>query len=650
MLLGAFYTTANAQTTTIPTTQPYGKVDKADLEMKACDFEPDASAEVLFDKGNAYYTGYTGPYVLGLTVTDEMHRRIKIFNDNGKSAANVRLVYTSYNNAEYINDIQAQTINLVNGKIEITKLDKQQIYKKTIDKLESEIVFTLPNVKPGSIIEYKFNLNINNFSYLPSWDFQGGLPHRYSEYTTAVPDYMDFRPLPHLNQPLIKNIRSSENYNGYEIETVTRAMTNIPSIPDEPYMSSFRDNVQNISFQLMAIKPRGNRTIPGTNTWSKVGGALADDDSFGGQLRSKLNNEEAIINKAKTLKTDDEKIAYVFNEVKNAMKWNGLNTWYTIDGTSKAWNNKSGNSAEINIILYHLLKECNIEAYPMIVSTREHGKVMLYFTSLTQFNKAVVYVPVDSTKNYVLDATGKNNLYNVTPAELLNSPGFCVDKKKNLFELIYLKNDVPATQLVSVSGEISPNGKLKGTVEINSESYNKINAIDKYKAIGEKKYIESLKDNNNELNISSIKLENMDVDSLPLTQKAEFELGLTGSDENYIYLNPNLFTPLKINPFLNEKRSTGIDFEYLRNFYLTGVYKTPAGYKIDALPKTMTLVMPDQSMSFKRLVVEQEGSIIIRYSINYYKVQYSKDDYPDIHEFFKKMYEMLNEQIVLKKG
>ena len=266
MLLGAFYTTANAQTTTIPTTQPYGKVDKADLEMKACDFEPDASAEVLFDKGNAYYTGYTGPYVLGLTVTDEMHRRIKIFNDNGKSAANVRLVYTSYNNAEYINDIQAQTINLVNGKIEITKLDKQQIYKKTIDKLESEIVFTLPNVKPGSIIEYKFNLNINNFSYLPSWDFQGGLPHRYSEYTTAVPDYMDFRPLPHLNQPLIKNIRSSENYNGYEIETVTRAMTNIPSIPDEPYMSSFRDNVQNISFQLMAIKPRGNRTIPGTNT------------------------------------------------------------------------------------------------------------------------------------------------------------------------------------------------------------------------------------------------------------------------------------------------------------------------------------------------------------------------------------------------
>jgi hypothetical protein len=30
--------------------------------------------------------------------------------------------------------------------------------------------------------------------------------------------------------------------------------------------------------------------------------------------------------------------------------------------------------------------------------------------------------------------------------------------------------------------------------------------------------------------------------------------------------------------------------------------------------------------------------------------EYSKDYYPDFHEFFKKMYELLNEQIVLKKS
>ena len=95
---------------------------------------------------------------------------------------------------------------------------------------------------------------------------------------------------------------------------------------------------------------------------------------------------------------------------------------------------------------------------------------------------------------------------------------------------------------------------------------------------------------------------------------------------------------------------TDIDFGYLQNYTISGIYKTPAGYKTDALPKSVTIVMPDKSVSFKRLVAEQDGTIIVRYSINYNKVEYSKDDYPDFHEFFKKMNEMLNEQIILKKG
>ena len=62
------------------------------------------------------------------------------------------------------------------------------------------------------------------------------------------------------------------------------------------------------------------------------------------------------------------------------------------------------------------------------------------------------------------------------------------------------------------------------------------------------------------------------------------------------------------------------------------------------------MVMPDNSISFRRLVVEQDGTIVVRYTIGYNKVEYSKEDYPDFHEFFKKMHEMLNEQIILKKG
>ena len=125
-----------------------------------------------------------------------------------------------------------------------------------------------------------------------------------------------------------------------------------------------------------------------------------------------------------------------------------------------------------------------------------------------------------------------------------------------------LKKNEPARQVILITAEIKPTGKLEGTAEISSTSYNRINAVERYKKDGEKKYIDFLRDDDNNLKISSIKFENMDVDTLPLTQKMNFDLDLAGSDENYIYLNPNLFTSLKKNPFLSEKRMTNIDFGY----------------------------------------------------------------------------------------
>ncbi len=654
LFLCAAAATCFAQTTPafVPPVMQFGKVDQADLELKACDFEKDANAEMLFNKGSVYFGADLS------TITEEVHKRIKIFNDNGKDEANIHIKFYSNHQLEYISGIQAQTVNLVNGKPEITKLDKKLIYTKNIDRQWSEVTFSMPNVKAGSVIDIKYNLNSGSFDDFPDWFFQEKVPVKYSELTTSIPDVFYFRAMPHMMQGLAKSGHTSAgrsltdqsgNY-PYTLDIETMGMANVSSLPDEPLMSSFIDNVQSIRFQLVTIRPIGGFAKSYSDTWAKVGGELIDDDDFGGQLKRKINGEDIIINKAKTFKTADEKIAYIFNEVKSTMKWNGIDDWYTNDGTYRAWENKTGNSAEVNLILYHLLKQSGIEVYPMVVSTRENGKVDPYYTSVAQFNRAVVYVPVDSTKNYVLDATGKYNTYNETPAELLNSRGLFIDKPKNKYDFVHIKKDVPAKQIILIQAEIKAGGKIEGTAEISSTSYNKINTIERYKTEGEKKYTDYLRGDDNNLKISELKLDNIDVDSLPLIQSVKFSLDLAGSDDNYIYLNPNIFTSLKTNPFLSENRTTDIDFAYKRLYAINSVYKIPAGYKTDALPKSVTLVMPDKSFSFKRMVLEQDGSIVIRYVINYNVQEYSKDNYPDLHEFFKQMNDMLNEQIVLKKS
>jgi len=651
----------NAQTAGVPGVDPFGKVSQADLDLKKCDFEPDANAEVLFQSGNVYYNDDLR------TIMSDIHRRVKIFNDNGKGEADIHIKYLSDSHFEYITGLQAETINVVDGKQEITKLDKKQIFTKAIDKYWSEITFTFPNVKAGSIIEYKYRWNTSYSLNMPMWYFQDKVPTRYSELSTSIPDVFYFRPQPHIFRSLVKNSSTSEGRSlqdtwkdddghlqveslPYNLNIEVKAMANIPSLPDEPFMSAFIDNAESLRFQLISIKPIGGFAKIGNDNWAKVAGTLIDDEDFGGQLNRKLTNEDDIINKAKALKSDDEKIAYIFNQVKNTMKWNEVDDWYTIDGTSKAWDNKTGNSAEINLILYHLLKKSGLAVFPMAVSTRSHGKVLPFYTSTVQFNRAVVYIPVDSTKNYILDATGKYNVYNQTPSELLNSSGLYIDKSNKKYNMVFIKNDQPVRQVVLVTAEIKPGGKLEGSAVINSGGYTRISAIEKYKKDGEKKYIDYLRDNDNSLNITSLKFENMDTDTLPLIQNVDFKLDLAGSDENYIYLNPNILTSLKTNPFLSENRMTDIDFGYMRNFTISGSYKIPAGYKIDAMPKSVTMSMPDKSLTFKRIAGEQDGLVMVRYTILFNKVQYFKEDYPDFHEFFKKMQEMLNEQVVLKKG
>ena len=440
-MLGALALTANAQTIApAPVNQPYGKVDLADLQMTSCDFEKDANAEVLINTADTYFDQNFGIVV-------EYHKRIKIFNDNGKKEADVHKKYINDNGYEFITGLQAETINLVDGKPVITKLDKKQVFTKVLDKDHNELVFTMPDVKPGCIIDYKYTWNTKAFYNMPNWFFQADIPVRYSEIKTEIPDYFYFRANPrnlmHIDQEVntidTRTLSTPDGPLTYNVNIEKRVITNIHSLPEEPLMSSFADNVQCIFFQLVNIKPTYGFTQTYSDSWSRVGGILIDDDDFGGQLKRKLDKEEDIVNKAKALKTDDEKIAYIFSAVKNTMKWNGIDEYYTNDGTSKAWQTKTGNSAEINIILYHLLKQVGIEAYPMVVSTREHGKVIPFYTSLAQFNRAVVYIPVDSTKRYFLDASGKYNVYNETPEELLNSSGLFIDKPKEEYDIVFLK-------------------------------------------------------------------------------------------------------------------------------------------------------------------------------------------------------------------
>jgi len=287
---------------------------------------------------------------------------------------------------------------------------------------------------------------------------------------------------------------------------------------------------------------------------------------------------------------------------------------------------------------------------PMLVSTRDHGRVNPTFPYTGQFNRAVVYIPVDSTKSYVLDASNKYNMYNEVPYNLLNSSALYIDVDNKTDDMIFLHKQDPIRESIYITADIKPDGKIDGNAVISSISYRRMSNVDKYTTNGEKKYIDQLRENDNNLKISSLKIDNMDVDTLPLVQNIKFNLDLAGSDDNYIYFNSNLFSSLHVNPFINEVRNSDIDFGYPSSIVINGVYTEPAGYKIDAMPKNISMTMPDKGIVFRRVMGEQDGKIIVHYVVTYNKSIYFKEDYANFHEFFKQLFQMLNEPVALKKS
>jgi hypothetical protein len=61
------------------------------------------------------------------------------------------------------------------------------------------------------------------------------------------------------------------------------------------------------------------------------------------------------------------------------------------------------------------------------------------------------------------------------------------------------------------------------------------------------------------------------------------------------------------------------------------------------------MIMPDSSIVLQRLIQPGDNSIDFRISVDFLTPYYTAESYPLLHEFYKKLFSSLNEQIVIKK-
>ena len=618
----------------------FGKVEKTDLEMKQCDFDDKAEAMVLLDDGQL-------DYIPGNGIEMKRTIRIKILSDKGLDWANVHLSYRSERNLQDITNLDAQTYNLdKSGNIIVTKVEKKLVYEKKLNKKYSEKVFTFPEVKVGSIIEYKFK---HSGIGLIDWYFQRSIPVKYSRFIIDFPEDINVHVTPYCSREYErKNIEKAAR------TVKTYSMSNVPAFRDETFILNedyYRDHLETkvIAYSI------GGRRVSRVVNWVDVVKFLMEDEDFGVQLKKNIPRTADLDEKLKSITAPYQKMKIIYKYVQDNMQWNEYMGIWAFDGVKSAWKDKKGTAGEMNLILVNLLKDAGLKAHPVLVSTHDNGIVNTLdagtydYPGFNQFDKVMAYVEIDK-KNYVLDATEKETPVHLFPRDILMTEGLVIEKIETSdwgWHTLW-NNDLVAKNIIQVVGQIDETGQMNGKATITSSDYARLERQQTAKK-GKDKFIEKyVAGSNPGMTVEDVLFENLGSDSLPLVQTLKFSQ-LLNSSGDYKYFSCNILSGLEKNPFVADNRFSDVFFGYNQNYQLLGNFTLPEGYEFETLPQNIKMIMPDTSISISRQSQLSGDILMTRIQIDFKKPAFPASQYPELHEFYKELFNLLNEQFVIRK-
>lgn len=163
-----------------------GNVSVKELKEEKNFVDPSAPAAILYKEGTTTFDfDSQGHWII---ITD-VKVRLKIYNKEGYRCADVEVPYynNGSSNGEEITFSDVATYNLVNGKVEKTKVNDESKFTDRINKEWKIKQVKMPDVKEGSVIEYHYVLKSSFITNLDDWYFQYDIPVNKIQYNVNIP-------------------------------------------------------------------------------------------------------------------------------------------------------------------------------------------------------------------------------------------------------------------------------------------------------------------------------------------------------------------------------------------------------------------------------------------------------------------------------
>lgn len=602
-----------------------------------CGFDPDAEALVLY-KESAYDLILT---TSNFSIRTKHTRIVKVLNEKGFEEANLSVRFNPFKLTETVKIDKAVVYNIdENGKVTEQAIAKENIFTTKENNYRATMKIAAPNIQVGSIVHYEYTVNT---PYFRNHYYQENIPILKSVMRSSFEQAFQVD----LANYIYKNFKRVNSNKGGRAEYYIE-VDSVFGLKEEPYGDNFYIYVQ----RSMLVPRSYNNGQDLTPKLSQVLGNYLEDDNFGRKLKANINNEyevQRVFSKMTDLKDPYSKAKYLYEYVRDNYVMTEDGDLYFETSLSNVLSKKKGKQVEIAALYYRLLQKAGLTPTLVLATTNEEPPLDLAWPSISNFSTLVIKVEIDG-KTYYNNPVFGFVPFDLPPRDVLNTAGLEImsaASKNATYQIVSIEsNNQKNLNNINVVAKLDANGIIDGKVIYFHSDYGKVNAHSSYVKDSVNYY--KTFEQTGSMEIAAPRFEHDSTNASLARTYFNFKQPTLLQDQ-FLMIPTNYFSGFTKNPFTSELRKTAVYFSAPIQTRVNFIIEIDPKWEIESVPQNIKIVMHDKSISYTRRIFHENNRLSIQLDISILKHTYELSEYQDFYEFWKMLFEKLNEQIVFKQ-
>ena len=430
------------------------------------------------------------------------------------------------------------------------------------------------------------------------------------------------------------------------------AMKDVPALTEEPFITSPRDYVSRLDIELSSARFPNMKSYDFTSTWEKIDERLMQDESFGQEFNRGGFLKDDLAGLPPVAAGVAARAAAVHKLVRDAVKYNDRPAIYTSAPLRRTYKElHRGNAADVNLLLLAALREAGLDANPVLLSTRDHGRINVALPLAERFNYVVAHVALPDEQDLFLDATEPLLPAGVLPERCLSQVGRLLLPAPAPARWVELTPGARRVHYEQVQLTLTPQGGLSGKVHEEHSGYAGAAERATLVELGEAKYRAKQASQHPSWTMPKFAVGNRDDCTKALTLDYDVAPAEAPGTALVSPIYLGLFEELGSakNPFQHAVRTFPVDFGMAQETVVVLNLTLPDGYELTEPPKAALVELPDEGGRYLYALSSTGNTVQLTSRLILRKPVYEAAEYEHLRELYRLMLAKQAEKLVIQK-